>query len=274
MTAGGFEATFPADSITLFVLDRPVADTTAPTAPGKPVASAIGPDAVTLAWSPSTDDTGVVGYDVWAQHTDYVYKAASSVTPGVTVTGLQPASEYRFTVRARDAAGNQSPTSPGLTVLTAPRPGAPTLTARYLNLDWSPGDNQIRPGIQLDNSGATAVPLRGVSVRYWFTRDGGAPAVNAWCDWAQVGCATVTRRVVPLPAARAGADAYLEVGFSSGTLAPNSSTGQLQLRMSKADWSRFTEPDDHSFRPNAPGYATNARITVYVDGVKVAGTEP
>jgi hypothetical protein len=118
------------------------------------------------------------------------------------------------------------------------------------------------------------VPLRGVSVRYWFTRDGGAPAVNAWCDWAQVGCATVTRRVVPLPVARAGADAYLEVGFSSGTVAPNSSTGQLQLRMSKADWSRFTEADDHSFRPNAPGYATNARITVYVDGVKVAGTEP
>ena len=76
------------------------------------------------------------------------------------MTGLQPATEYRFTVSARDAAGNESPPSPGLTVLTAPRPGAPTLTARYLNLDWSPGDNQIRPGIQLDNSGAAPVSLQ------------------------------------------------------------------------------------------------------------------
>jgi len=274
VTGGAFEATFPADSITLFVLDRPVVDGAAPTAPGTPVASAIGPDSVTLAWPPSTDDTGVVGYDVWAQHTDYVYKAATSATPGVTVTGLQPSSEYRFTVRARDAAGNQSVSSPGLTVLTAPRPGAASLTARYLNLDWAPDDNQIKPGIQLDNSGPAAVPLSRVTARYWFTRDGTTPTVNVWCDWAQVGCGTVTRRVVILPAARPGADAYLEVGFGSGSLAPSSSTGQIQLRMAKPDWSAFSESNDHSFRANAPGYATNARITVYVDGVRVSGTEP
>ena len=44
--------------------------------------------------------------------------------------------------------------------------------------------------------------------------------------------------------------------------------------MAKTDWSAFTETDDHSFRPNAPGYAANARITVYVDGARVSGTEP
>ncbi|MEV0715815.1 glycoside hydrolase family 44 protein [Asanoa sp. NPDC050611] len=272
VASGGFEATLPADSITLFVLDR--ADSAAPTAPGTPVASAIGPDTVTLSWPPSTDDTGVAGYDVWAQHTDYVYQAATTTTPRVTVTGLQPSAEYRFTVRARDASGNQSPPSPGLTVVTAPRPGAPALTARYLNLDWAPGDNQIKPGIQLDNGGATAVARSRVTLRYWFTRDGGAPSVRAWCDWAQIGCGTVTRRVVALPTPRPGADAYLEVGFTSGSLAPNSSTGQLQLRLAKADWSAFTESDDHSYRPNAPGYATNARITIHVDGTRVAGTEP
>ncbi|GAA1866324.1 hypothetical protein GCM10009687_37290 [Asanoa iriomotensis] len=64
------------------------------------------------------------------------------------------------------------------------------------------------------------------------------------------------------------------MGFTSGSLAPNASTGQLQLRLSKSDWSALTELDDHSYRPSAPGYATNARITVYVDGIRVAGTEP
>ncbi|MDG4824078.1 glycoside hydrolase family 44 protein [Asanoa sp. WMMD1127] len=274
VAGSSFSATFPADSITLFVLDRPAADTTAPTAPGTPVASAVSPDSVTLSWPASTDDTGVTGYEVWAQHTDYIYRAATSSGASVTVTGLQPASEYRFTVRARDAAGNQSPPSPGLTVVTAPRPGAAPLAARYLNLDWSPSDNQIKPGLALDNAGSTPVSLNRVTARYWFTRDGGAPTVNAWCDWAAVGCGSVTRRVVPLATARPGADAYLEVGFTAGTLAANASTGQIQLRLAKSDWSRFAEADDHSYRPNAPGYDTNIRITVYVDGVRVAGTEP
>ena len=63
---------------------------------------------------------------------------------------------------------------------------------------------------------------------YRFTRDGGSSTVNTWCDYARMGCGAITRRV---------AEGYLDVGFTGGTLAPGASTGDIQLRLSKADWS-------------------------------------
>lgn len=272
----GFTHTFPADSVTLFVLPRTPVDTRPPTAPGQPEATAVADSSVSLRWAPSTDDVGVTGYDVWAQHADYVYKAASSTGPSATVTGLSPAAEYRFTVRARDAAGRESPPSPPLTVVTAPRPGGAPLVAQYLNLDWAPGDSQIRPGLRLTNAGAAPVALSRVTLRYWFTRDGGSPTVHTWCDSAWAGCGAVTRRVVPLRTPRPRADAYLEVGFTNaaGTLGGSSVTGPVQVRMAKADQSPFTETNDHSWSPNAPSYANTTKITVYLDGVRVGGTEP
>ena len=272
----GFTHTFPADSVTLFVLPRTPVDSQPPTAPGKPEVTGLTDSSVSLRWAPSTDDVGVTGYDVWAQTADFVYKAASSTTPAVTVTGLSPATEYRFTVRARDAAGRESPPSPALTTVTAPRPGGAALVAQYLNLDWAPGDSQIRPGLRLTNAGTAPVALSRVTLRYWFTRDRGSPTVQTWCDSAWASCAAVNTRVVPLFTARPGADAYLEVGFknAAGTLAGSSATGPVQLRMAKADRSPFTETNDYSWSPNAPSYANTTKVTVYLDGVRVGGTEP
>lgn len=260
----------------LLLAPRSTVDAQPPTAPGRPEATAVADTSVSLRWAPSTDDVGVTGYDVWAQHTDYVYKAASATAPAVTVTGLSPASEYRFTVRARDAAGRESTPSPALSLVTAPRPGGSPLVAQYLNLDWAPGDSQIRPGLRLGNAGAAPVALSRVTLRYWFTRDGGSPAVHAWCDSAWASCAAVTRRVVLLSTARPRADAYLEVGFTyaAGTLGGSSATGPVQVRMAKADGSPFTETNDYSWSPNAPSYANTTRVTVYLDGVRVGGTEP
>jgi endoglucanase len=251
-------------------------DSQPPTAPGRPEATAVADTSVSLRWAPSTDDVGVTGYDVWAQYTDYVYKAASVTAPAVTVSGLSPASEYRFTVRARDAAGRESTPSPALTVVTAPRPGGSPLVAQYLNLDWMPGDGRIRPGLRLTNAGTTPVDLARVTLRYWFTRDAGSPTVHTWCDAAPVGCAAVTRQVVPLALARPRADAYLKVGFTNaaGTLGGSSATGPVQLRMAKVDGSPFAESSDHSWAPNAPSYTNTTRVTVHLDGVRVGGTEP
>ncbi|WP_019629846.1 fibronectin type III domain-containing protein [Actinomadura atramentaria] len=89
-------------------------DTTPPTAPGKPTVTATTADSATLSWTESTDDTGVDGYDVYNGDT----KLASSKEPGVQVTGLKPETEYTLTVRARDAAGNNSSPSPAVTFTT------------------------------------------------------------------------------------------------------------------------------------------------------------
>lgn len=65
-------------------------------------------------WTPSTDNVGVTGYDIY-QGTELI---GSSTTASFTVTGLTANTMYSFTVKARDAAGNESAASGALSVTT------------------------------------------------------------------------------------------------------------------------------------------------------------
>ncbi|MFD6422951.1 endo-1,4-beta-xylanase [Streptomyces sp. NPDC060198] len=150
-------------------------------------------------------------------------------------------------------------------------PGA--LKAQYRNSDASVGDNQIKPGLQLVNTGGAARGLTDVKVRYWFTAGNGASSYSSWCDWSPIGCSTVTHRVVAMDTPKAGADHYLEVGFTGGSLAPGASTGEIQLRLNKTDWSAFDESDDYS-RSTGTSYADAPKIAVYAGDELVWGIEP
>ncbi|MFD5270430.1 cellulose binding domain-containing protein [Streptomyces sp. NPDC058335] len=112
-----------------------------------------------------------------------------------------------------------------------------------------------------------------MTARYYFTRDGGSPDVRAWCDHASVGCAAVRLRVVPLSTAVPGADAYLQVGFTGGSLAAGLDTGDIQLRMATSDWSAFDEAGDYS-RTNAAAYADTPAVPAYVGTALAWGTPP
>ncbi|WP_176710214.1 cellulose binding domain-containing protein [Streptomyces sp. Wb2n-11] len=147
------------------------------------------------------------------------------------------------------------------------------MKVRYKNNDASATDNAIRPGLQVVNTGSASLDLSTVSARYYFTRDGGAVSVSAWCDYAAVGCAQVKLRVVPLTTPVAGADAYLEVSFAGGSLAAGKDTGDIQVRMSKADWSGFDETDDYS-RSTATAYADAPAVPAYTGTRHAWGTPP
>jgi glucose/arabinose dehydrogenase len=97
-------------------------DTEHPTPPGQPACSDISYDSLTLSWPASSDNVGVVAYDIYFLG----QKIAEAPQSPFRVTGLQPNFEYRFSVFGRDAAGNESDSSPEVVCTTTADPGDPT----------------------------------------------------------------------------------------------------------------------------------------------------
>jgi chitinase len=85
-----------------------------PSAPGTPTASAVTDTSVKLSWSAATDDKGVTNYDVLRDGTT----VATVTTTSYTDTGLSAGTDYSYTVRARDTAGQTGPASGAVAVHT------------------------------------------------------------------------------------------------------------------------------------------------------------
>ncbi|MFC8241766.1 glycosyl hydrolase [Streptomyces chartreusis] len=85
-----------------------------PTAPGTPAASDISDTSVKLTWDAASDDKGVKDYDVFRGST----KVATVTATTYTDTGLTPGTEYTYSVKARDTAGQVGPASGTVTVTT------------------------------------------------------------------------------------------------------------------------------------------------------------
>jgi chitodextrinase len=89
-------------------------DTAAPTAPGTPTSSGNTGNTVNLSWPAATDNVGVTGYQVFRDGT--LLRTVSGTT--YTDTSAATGTTYSYTVKARDAAGLVSPSSPALSVTT------------------------------------------------------------------------------------------------------------------------------------------------------------
>lgn len=117
-----------------------------PTAPTDLVVTAITEHSVSLAWGPSTDNSGRFSYIICC--------AGSTVTVGQTVTshtleGLQSGKTYILRVYAKDAAGNLSQSSNPVTVTLPGEVAAPTkpvvalldVGPTHASLTWSSSDD-------------------------------------------------------------------------------------------------------------------------------------
>jgi chitodextrinase len=116
-------------------------DVSPPSAPGTPVAAIVTESSVALTWSASTDDIGVVGYEVWRDGV----KVADATEPGYVGDGLAAATLHHFVVVALDAAGNRSASSGELAVTTAAAPST-VVEAIPFGADWAYRDDGVYPG--------------------------------------------------------------------------------------------------------------------------------
>ncbi|MGN9914803.1 glycoside hydrolase family 9 protein [Micromonospora palomenae] len=177
-------------------------DTTAPTTPGTPVASAVTSTGLTLAWGPATDHVGVTGYRVYreAGATDALVGSPAGAT--LTLTGLTASTAYTFYVVAVDAAGNVSAASAPITVTTADPPAAGACTVGYVTSDWSTG---FTASITITNTGTST--LTGWTLGFTFPSSGQQVGQGWSATYRQTGTAVSATNL-----------SY------NGTLAPGAST--------------------------------------------------
>jgi chitodextrinase len=135
-------------TIVATTLARP--DIVAPTVPAGLVSTGRSTTSVVLVWTPSTDNVGVAGYDVFRGG----IRIASVAQPFFTDTGLTAATSYTYTVSAFDTTNNASRASAPLTVSTLAvvdrtPPSAPAgLTATptsvsTVGLSWSAATDNV-----------------------------------------------------------------------------------------------------------------------------------
>ncbi len=106
-------------------------DTEPPTAPTNLVPTILALTSFKLNWEASTDNVGVTGYDVYQNGVKI--NPSNITTTSYNITGLSPATLYNYTIKAKDAGGNESSSSSPLDVTTLiPGNASETFTLRTI----------------------------------------------------------------------------------------------------------------------------------------------
>lgn len=159
-------------------------DTQAPSVPSGLRVTGTTSTSVSLAWTASTDNVAVTGYDVLNGSA----VAGGTAATSFTVTGLASSASFAFSVRARDASGNASAASTPVTAQTAAAGGGDTtppstpaglrvtaVTSNSVSLSWNPSsDNVGATSYDVLNGGAVTGSTAGTS----FTVAGLAPSTS------------------------------------------------------------------------------------------------
>ena len=89
-------------------------DTTPPSVPAGLTANAVSSSEIDLTWSASSDNVGVVGYQVYRDGVEI----GTTASPDYADTGLAANTSHRYTISAYDAAGNVSAQSAAVSAST------------------------------------------------------------------------------------------------------------------------------------------------------------
>ncbi|GAB3650605.1 hypothetical protein GCM10028791_18080 [Echinicola sediminis] len=155
-----------------------------------------------------------------------------------------------------------------------PQEVATEISAKVYLKHHSGGKNTIKKTFNLINEGNVPLDYEGLSFRYWFTKDGGG-TLKHWVDYAELGKEHIEGVFMDVPGDSTLADHYLEIKLAGelGALPPLAETGEIQLRITKSDWSEFDQENDYSYSGENK-WMLKEQITVYHYGKLIYGLEP
>ncbi|MFI7661229.1 cellulose binding domain-containing protein [Micromonospora parva] len=171
-------------------------DATPPSAPQNLTVGEVTASTVALSWSPSTDNVGVLGYNVYRFDGWFTSRLIATV-PGTTYTASLPTStplRDLYYVRARDAVGNVSIASNTVEMPTTPTtpPPPPPATCRVTYRNQSEWAGGFVATATVHNLGAA--PVDGWTVT--FSYPGDQQVTSGWNATIGQSGATVTARNV------------------------------------------------------------------------------
>ena len=160
----------------------PVTDITPPTRPTALRATQVGFNRIELDWGPSSDDIGVVQYNVYANG----IRVVETTETRASIVNAQSDTNYVVEVSALDASDNESQRSASIQVMTPPRPSTSAALVAHWPLDqmsgdevgetagqfsgmvtgepqWQPNSGQYAGALRF-NGGADAVDVTGLNV--------------------------------------------------------------------------------------------------------------
>jgi chitodextrinase len=200
-------------------------DTTAPSTPGGLSATAVSASQINLGWSASTDNVGVLDYDVFRSSGGSAFSVVGSTTgTSYSDTGLAASTTYSYQVKANDAAGNASAASTTASATTA---AGGTVGKVIINeiLANELGSTTAGEFVELVNAGGTAVTIGGwtitvgTTLRHTFAAGTSLAAGKAIVVYA--GASAIPAGLTNAVAASTGS---LVLGNSGGTVVVKSGT--------------------------------------------------
>src|SRR5262245_53426989 len=208
-------------------------DTSAPSAPSGLAAGGVTQSAVTLSWSPSSDDVGVTGYRVFLNGA----QVGTSLSTGYLFAGLSCGTSYTYGVAGVSAAGNVSGTPTlGSATAACPDTSAPSVPAGLatgavtqtgVTLSWSASTDNVgvsgyrlfRNGVQVGTASTTSFAFTGLVCGTTYTL--GVAAVDAAGNVSGTASATSATAACPDTAAPSTPTGLAASGVGQTALTPS-----------------------------------------------------
>lgn len=155
-----------------------------------------------------------------------------------------------------------------------PTPVRGKISVKMSNPNVRSSTNSIHINYLLTNEGDNPINLADVKLRYFYTIDNEADQ-KYWCDWCTAGVENTTGSFSKITSYTSSADHYFELGFKENTgYIEQGQEVEVNLRITKTDWSAYNQSDDFSFNNSEQGYQVWDMVAGYIKGALVWGNDP